>query len=80
MTFADPNNYEILILTAKHAVAHEHFGIALRCINKSVEEKSTNKLLFKALYELADILGWEFIANNYKNEHLIRFVMPERLF
>lgn len=59
MTFADPNNYEVLILTAKHAVAREHFGIALRCINKAVEEKSTNKLLFKALYEV--IFTFEFI-------------------
>jgi hypothetical protein len=56
MTFADSNNYEVLILTAKHAVAHEHFGTALRCVNKAVEEKSTNKLLFKALHEVIAIL------------------------
>lgn len=80
MSFADPNNYEILILTSKHAVSHEQYGIALRCINKAIEEKSTNKLLYKALHELAEILGWEFVSNNYKNEYLIRFVVPERLF
>lgn len=52
MTFADPNNYEILILSAKHAAAHEYFGIAIRCINKAIEDKSTNKLLYKARSEV----------------------------
>jgi hypothetical protein len=52
MTFADPNNEDVLILTAKHAVAHEHFGTALRCINKALEEKSTNKLLWVSMHEV----------------------------
>ena len=80
MKFADPANYEILVLSAKHAVAHEQFGIALKCINKAVEEKSTNKLLYKSLAELAEALGFDFIASNFKNEYLLRFVVAERLF
>lgn len=79
LTFADPNNYEILILTAKRAVAHEHFGIALRCLNKAIEEKSTNRLLYKALYEITGSLGWDFIEQHFKNECLLRFSMGERL-
>ncbi|KAI6191117.1 Tripeptidyl-peptidase 2 [Aphelenchoides bicaudatus] len=80
MIYADPNNYEILILASKHAVAHDYLGIALRCINKAIEEKSTNRLLFKARYELAEALGWNFVENQFKNDFLSRFSMGDSLF
>ncbi|KAI6243625.1 Tripeptidyl-peptidase 2 [Aphelenchoides fujianensis] len=79
MAFADAENAEILVLLAKHAVATEHYGTAVRCVNKVLEDKPSKNLI-KALYELADVLGWDHVANHFRNDFLLRYCIGDRLF
>ncbi|KAI6174091.1 Tripeptidyl-peptidase 2 [Aphelenchoides besseyi] len=79
MTFADSTNTDILTLIAKYSVVNEHYGTAIRSINKVLEEKPA-KHLYKALYELADTIGWNHVATHYRNEFILRYCIGDRLF
>ncbi|KAI6221845.1 Tripeptidyl-peptidase 2 [Aphelenchoides fujianensis] len=71
MTFADQDDANTLLLSAKYAVAHGRFGSALRKLEKSVEEKPTREAL-TAMHELADALDWKHVAEHFRNETLLR--------
>ncbi|CAD5234905.1 unnamed protein product [Bursaphelenchus xylophilus] len=80
MRFADHNDPAILLLTAKRAVAHEYYGIALRCVNKIINEGKATQDLQKALFELADSLGFTHVAQQLKNEYIVKYCINDRLF
>lgn len=81
MRFAAPDDQAVLLLTAKKAVAHEQYGIAIRCVNKLLAEpKSSSQDLHKAVYELADTLGWDHVANQSRNEYIIKYCIADRPF
>jgi len=75
----DPDCYYDSFSDDVGPVANGQLGIAIRCINKVLEEKS-GKHIYKALYELADTLGWSHIATHYRNEFLARFCISDRPF
>ncbi|KAI6222468.1 Tripeptidyl-peptidase 2 [Aphelenchoides fujianensis] len=79
MTFADQDDANTLLLSAKYAVAHGRFGSALRKLEKSVEEKPTREAL-TAMHELADALDWKHVAEHFRNETLLRFGVARRPF
>ncbi|KAI1720264.1 subtilase family domain-containing protein [Ditylenchus destructor] len=79
----DINDKKILMVTAKHAVAHTHYGIALRALQKLLDDKGSDKDLLPistAVTELADQLGWVHIANSLRNSLIIRYRPNYRLF
>lgn len=80
MRFADPADAAVLTLTAKRAAAHQQFGIAIRCLNKVVEDGKGTQDLHKALYELADLIGWDHVATHLRNDYLVRYCIADRLF
>ncbi|CAD5227592.1 unnamed protein product [Bursaphelenchus okinawaensis] len=80
MKYADHNDSTVLLITAKHAVAHERYGIALRCVNKIISEGKSTQELQKALFELADTLGFGHVAQQLKNEYIVKYCINDRPF
>jgi len=72
----DPNDPRALLLTAKHAVAHTHYGIALRSLQKLLDDKGPSKNLLPistAVVELVDQLGWVHVGNALRNDMIIKY-------
>jgi len=79
----DPNDPRALLLTAKHAVAHTHYGIALRSLQKLLDDKGPSKSLLPistAVVELTDQLGWVHVGNALRNEMIVKYRPSFRLF
>uniref|UniRef100_A0A915PW83 Tripeptidyl-peptidase 2 n=1 Tax=Setaria digitata TaxID=48799 RepID=A0A915PW83_9BILA len=73
---------KILILSAKQAVAHAHYGRALKYLRKASEDKNfaNNLILEAAAVELVEQLGWMHIASNLRNRMIVKYRNDYRLF
>ncbi|CAI4224037.1 unnamed protein product [Auanema sp. JU1783] len=69
-----PDDSRVLLISAKQAVAHEHFGRALKYLEKYNEFLKSKGLptkdTCKILQEICDILGWVHLGNWHRNEAL----------
>ncbi|VDM98208.1 unnamed protein product [Thelazia callipaeda] len=82
LKWLEATDSKVLILSAKQAVAHAHYARALKFLRKACEEKSmtNNVVLEAAVIELVEQLGWVHIANNLRNQIIVKYRNDYRLF
>ena len=71
------DDLKALPIVAKRAVAHGHYGTALRALKKLADEKCydgslTALSLHTAMVELADQLGWPHVSARLRNALLVK--------
>ncbi|KAM3727921.1 Tripeptidyl-peptidase [Dirofilaria immitis] len=82
LKWLDATDSKVLILSAKQAVAHAHYGRALKYLRKASEDKNfaNNLIVEAAAVELVEQLGWVHIANNLRNQMIVKYRSDYRLF
>ncbi|KHJ99609.1 hypothetical protein OESDEN_00380 [Oesophagostomum dentatum] len=75
---------KVLLLSAKHAIAHAHYGKACTYLQKLIDDmrgsgKDASNIEL-ALIEVCEVLGWSHIATRLRNERLVRNRPTYRLF
>ncbi|EYB87393.1 hypothetical protein Y032_0263g583 [Ancylostoma ceylanicum] len=67
---------KVLLLSAKHSIAHAHYGRACSYLQKLIEDMKANSKdtsnIELALIELCETLGWYHIVTRLTNERLVR--------
>uniref|UniRef100_A0A1I8F0V4 Tripeptidyl-peptidase 2 n=1 Tax=Wuchereria bancrofti TaxID=6293 RepID=A0A1I8F0V4_WUCBA len=82
LKWLEATDSKVLILSAKQAVAHAHYGRALKYLRKASDDKNfaNNLVVEAAAVELVEQLGWVHIANNLRNQMIIKYRNDYRLF
>ncbi|VIO89724.1 Hypothetical subtilase-type proteinase F21H12.6 in chromosome II, putative [Brugia malayi] len=82
LKWLEATDSKVLILSAKQAVAHAHYGRALKYLRKAGDDKNfaNNLVVEAAVIELVEQLGWVHIANNLRNQMIIKYRNDYRLF
>ncbi|VDM41821.1 unnamed protein product [Toxocara canis] len=75
MKWLESGDVKALILSAKHAVAHAHYGRALKYLRKAAEEKPYVNCMAMdtAIIELVEQLGWVHMAAILRNAFILKY-------
>ncbi|XP_023932445.1 tripeptidyl-peptidase 2 [Lingula anatina] len=77
--FIDINDLKVSQFVVRHALAHKHYGRALKVLQKQNDEKNTKENDLKII-EIYRTLGWDHAVKQYENLLLIKYPAGFRLF
>ncbi|MFH4977449.1 hypothetical protein AB6A40_004158 [Gnathostoma spinigerum] len=82
LKWVEPTDSKVLIISSKQAVAHAHYGRALKFLRKAAEDKVylNNPNIDRAITELVDQLGWVHISSLLRNHMILKYHGQFRLF
>ncbi|CAD5208111.1 unnamed protein product [Bursaphelenchus xylophilus] len=74
-----PNPQDLGILSIKQSVCHENYGLALDDLTGILRKQKCQRA-FKAAIQIADILGWTHLADQWRDSYIARYCIPKRNF
>ncbi|CAD5207848.1 unnamed protein product [Bursaphelenchus xylophilus] len=70
---------EAKVLKIKQCLSHGFYGLALKKLIKITSQKDA-RLVWNAMFELADTLGWSLISERWRDYYLGKYCVPKRAF